>query len=109
MSIYLPLDQSVFIIQSPDLSHIFDCDLEQNQTGVIMKRKGPHYPQYSYDIIRIHSLLIYSDIIECNIVGITKTLLLRCILFISKIKNGDKVSTGQYMNYQSFTNVQFNI
>ena len=63
-----------------------------------MKGKGPHYPQYSYDIIRIHSLMIYSDIIE---------LLLRCIPFISKVKSGDIISTGQYMNYQSFTNLQF--
>ena len=62
ISIYLPEDQSVFIIQSADLSHIFGCDLEQNQTDVITKGKGPHYPQYSYDIIRIHSLMIYSDL-----------------------------------------------
>ena len=48
-----------------------------------MKGKGPQYPQYSYDIIRIHSLMIYSDIIEYNIVGDTKTSLLRCIPFIS--------------------------
>ena len=48
--------------------------------------------------------MIYSDIIEYNIVGDTKTPLLRCI---SKVKNGDIVSTGQYMNYQSFTNLQF--
>ena len=85
-AIHLPEDQSVFIIQSADLSHIFGCDLEQNQTGVIMKRKGPHYPQYSYDIIRIHSPMIYSDIIEYNIVGVTKTPLLRCIPFIYKVK-----------------------
>ena len=107
VAIHLPEDQSVFIIQSADLSHIFGCDLEQNQTSVIMKEKGPHYPQYSYDIIRIHSLMIYSDIIEYNIVGDTKTPLLRCIPFISKVKNGDIISTGQYMNYQSFTNLQF--
>ena len=88
------------------MSHIFGCDLEQNQTSVIMKGKGPFYPQYSYDIIRIHSLMIYSDIIEYNIVGDTKTPLLRCISFISKVKNGDIKSTGQYMNYQSFTNLQ---
>ena len=106
-AIHLPEDQSVFIIQSADLSRIFGCDLEQNQTGVIMKGKGPPYPQYSYDIIRIHSLMIYSDIIEYNIVGDTKTPLLRCIPFISKVKNGDIISTGQYMNYQSFTNLQF--
>ena len=64
VAVHLPENQSVFITQSADLSHIFGCDLEQNQTGVIMKGKGPHYPQYSYDIIRIHSLMIYSDIIE---------------------------------------------
>ena len=85
-AIHLPEDQSVFIIQSADLNQIFGCDLEQNQTGVIMKGKGPHYPQYSYDIIRIHSLMIYSDIIEYNIKGDTKTPLLRSILFISKVK-----------------------
>ena len=106
VAIHLPEDQSVFIIQSADLSHIFGCDLEQNQTSVIMKGKGPHYPQYSYDIIRIHSLMIYSDIIEYNIVGDTKTPLLRCFPFISKVKNGD-ISTRQYMYYQSFTNLQF--
>ena len=92
----------MFIIQSADLSHISGCDLEQNQTGVIIKGKGPKCPQYSYDIIRIHSLMIYSDII----VGDTKTPLLRCIPFISKVKNGDIKSTGQYMNYQPFTNLQ---
>ena len=107
IAIHLPEDQSVFMIQNADLSHIFGCDLEQNQTGVILKGKGPHYPQYSYDIIRIYSLIIYSDIIEFAIVGDTKTPLLRCIPFISKVKNGDIISTGQYMNYQSFTNLKF--
>ena len=97
----------MFIIQSSDLSHIFGCDLEQNQTGVIMKRKGPHYPQFSYDIIRIHSLMINSDMIEYFIVGDTKNPLLRCIPFISKLKGGDTISTGQYMNYQSFSSLQF--
>ena len=72
-----------------------------------MKGKGPQYPQYSYDIIRIHSLMIYSLIIEYNIVGDTKTPFLRCIPFISKVKSGCINSTGQYMNYQSFTKLKF--
>ena len=42
VDIHLPEDQSVFIIQSADLSHVFGCYLEQNQTGVIRKGKGPH-------------------------------------------------------------------
>ena len=41
IAILLLEDQSVIIIQSADLSHIFGCELEQNQTGVIMKGKGP--------------------------------------------------------------------
>ena len=71
-----------------------------------MKGKCPPHPQYSYDIIRIHSLMIQSDIIEYNIVGHTKLPLLRCILFISKVKNGGIISTGQYMK-QFLTNLQF--
>ena len=64
----------MFINQNADLSHIFGCDLEQNQTGVIMKEKRPHYPQFSHDIIRIHFPMIYSDNIEYNILGDTKPL-----------------------------------
>ena len=42
----------MFIVQSSDLSHIFGCDLEQNQTGVITSGKVLHYYQCSYDIIK---------------------------------------------------------
>ena len=69
----------------------------------MMKEKGPHYPQYSYDIIRKHSLMISSDIKEYNKVGDTKTPSLHSIPFNFKVKNGDIMSTGQYMNHQSFT------
>ena len=75
----------MFKIQSADLRRIFGCDLEQNQIGVIMKGKVPHYPQYSYDIIRLHSPMIDKDIIEKNVVGDAKIPLLRCIPFISKV------------------------
>ena len=30
-----------------------------------------------------------------------------CFLFISKLKSGDVITTGQYMNYQTFSNLQF--
>ena len=39
IAVHLPENQSGFIIQSSDLCHIFGCDLEQNQTRVIMKIK----------------------------------------------------------------------
>ena len=64
-------------------------------------------PPFACDIVRIHSLMIYTDIVEYNIVGDTKAPLLRCFPFISKVKSGDVITTGQYMNYQTFSNLQF--
>ena len=108
--------QKVVIILGNDTSGLSFCStvLGQifgnnvgNQFGVLMKGKGPHEPQFAYDIVRIHSLMIYSDLVEYNIVGDTKAPLLRCFPFISKLKGGDNITTGQYMNYQTFSNLQF--
>ena len=88
---------------STDLGHIFGNSVG-NHFGVLIKGKGPHEPQFAYDIVRIHSVMIYSDLVEYNIVGDTKAPLLRCFLFISRLKGGDIIITGQYMNYQTFSN-----
>ena len=72
-----------------------------------MSGAGPHFPKFPYDIVRIHTLMIYIDIVEYNIVCDTKAALLLCVPFISKVKNGDMISTGQYTNYQKFPNLQF--
>ena len=69
--------------------------------------KGPHKPEVAYNIGRIESLMIYTDLIEYNIIGDTQIPLLRCFLFISKLKSGDIITTGQYMNYQTFSNLKF--
>ena len=78
-----------------------------NKFGVLMKGEGPHEPQFAYDIVRIHSLMIYSGLLEYSIVGDTKVPSIRCFPFISKLKGGDIILTGQYMNYQTFGNLQF--
>ena len=44
--------------------------------------------------------------IDCKIAGDTKAPLLRCFRFISKLKAGDIVATGQYMSNQTFSNLQ---
>ena len=72
-----------------------------------MKGKGPQEPQFAYDIVRIHSLMIYSDLVEFSLVGDTQAPLLRCFSFIWKLKGGDIIATGQYMNFQKFSNLQF--
>ena len=51
-----------------------------------MLGKSPHEPEFAYDIDNIHSLMIYSTLVEYNIVGDTKTPLQRCFPFISKLK-----------------------
>ena len=94
----------MFIIQSADLSNIFRCDLEQNQT------LGYHERKRSTLFLRFYKNTIpndFSDVIEHNIGGDTKILLLRCTPFNSKVNNGDITFTRQNMNNQSFTNLQF--
>ena len=91
---------------STGLGHIFGTNVG-NEFGVMLRGKGPHKPEFAYDIVRIHSLMIYTDLIEYNNVGDTKAPLLRCFLFISKLKSGDIITTGQFMNYQTFSNLRF--
>ena len=99
-------DTSGIAFCSTDLGHIFGNNVG-NEFGVPMIGRGPHEPEFAYDIVRIDSLMIYSNLVEYNIVGDTKVLLLRCFPFISKLKGGDIITTGQYMSYQTFSNLQF--
>ena len=106
--IYLANEGSGHAFLSTDLGHIFGS-FDGNEFGVMLRGKGPHKPEFAYDIVRIHSLMIDNDLIEYNIVGDTKAPLLRCSLFISKLKSGNIITTGQYMNYQTFSNLQFRL
>ena len=98
---YLANEEWSLAILSTDLGHIFGGDV-RNDSGLLMRGKEPHY-----DIVRIHSLMIYTDIVEYNNVGDIKAPLLRCFPFITKLNSGDIITTGQYMNYQTFSNLQF--
>ena len=104
--IILANDTSGLAFCSTDLGHIFGNNVG-NQFGVLMKGKGPHEPQFAYHFVRIHSLMIYSDLVEYSIVGDTKAPLLRSFPFMSKLMGGDIITTGQCMNYQTFSNLQF--
>ena len=93
VEIYLAYETSGLAFFSMDLGHIFGS-IVGNEFGVLLRGKGPHKLDFAYDIFRIHSLMIYTDLIEYNIVGNTKTPLLRCFLFISKLKSGHSITTG---------------
>ena len=106
VKVYLANEESSLAIFSTDFGLLFGENV-RNDLGILMSGKGPHEPTFAYDIIRIHSLIIYTDIVEYNFVGDTKAPLLRCFSFISKLKSGDIITTGQYTNYQTFNNLQF--
>ena len=104
--IMLANDNSGLAFCSTDLGHIFGNNVG-NQIRVLMLGKGPHQPEFASDFVRIHALMIYSDIVDYNIVGDTKAPSLRCFPFFSKLKGGDIITTGQYMKYQTFINLHF--
>ena len=106
VKVYLANDESRLAIFSTDLGHIFGGDV-RNDSGILMSGKGPHEPTFAHEIVRIHSLMIYTDIVQYNIVGDTKAPFFRCFPFISKLKSDDIITTGQYMNYPTFSNLQF--
>ena len=106
VKVYLANEESSLAFFSTDLGHIFGRDV-RNDSGILMRGKEPHEPSFAYDIVRIHSLMIYTDIVEYNIVRDTKAPLLRCFPFMSKLNSGDIITTGQYMNYQTFSNLHF--
>ena len=104
--IVLANDTTGLAFCSTDSDHIFGNNVG-NDFGVLVIVKGPHEPEFAYDIVRIHSLMIHSNLVQHINVGDTKVPLLRCFAFISKPKEGDIITTGQYMNYQTISNLQF--
>ena len=88
VEIYPANEESGLAFVSTDLGHIFKSNLG-NEFGVMLRGKRPHKPKFARDIVD------------------TKTPLLCCFLFVSKLKAGQIKTTGQYMNCQTFTNLQF--
>ena len=78
--IYLANEGSGVAILSTDLGHKFGSDVG-NEFGVKMRERRPHTSEFAYDIVRIHSLMIYTELIAYNIVGYAKVALLRCFPF----------------------------
>ena len=106
IEICLANERSGLAFFSTDLGRIFGSNVG-DEFGVMLRETGPHKPEFAYDIVRIHSLIIYTDLIEYNIVGNTKAPLLRCFPFISKLKPVDIITTRLYMNYRTFSNLKF--
>ena len=61
--VMLANDTSGLAFCSTDLGHIFGNNVG-NEFGVLIIGKRPHEPEFAYDIVRIYSLMIYSDLVE---------------------------------------------
>ena len=85
IEIYHANNGSGLALFSTSSGHIFGSNVG-NGIGVLLRGKGTHKPVFVYDIVRIHSLFIYTDLIEYNIVGDTTSPLLRCFPLNSKLK-----------------------
>ena len=80
VEVYLVKGGSGLALFSTDLGNIFG-GIVGNEFGVMSRGKGPHKPKSAYDTVRIHCYMIYTDLIEYNIVGDTKTNC--CFVFFS--------------------------
>ena len=103
---YLANEASGLVFFSTDLGHVFGSNVD-NEFAVMLRGKRPHKPEFAYESVRIHSLMIYTDLIEYSFVGDTKASLQLCFPFILKLMSRNIMTTGQYINYQTFSNLQF--
>ena len=85
VEIYLANERSCLAFFITDLGHIFRSNVG-NDFRVTLRGKGPHKPEFPYDIVRIHSLMMYADPSEYNFVGDTKAPLLNCFPFFQSLK-----------------------
>ena len=101
LEVKLPEARSALNIMSGDISHILGFPM-----SVLLIGEGPHYSNFPVDILRIHSVQVYTDIIEYSIIGDTMAPVLRCFPFVTKMKRNE-ISMPYLMNHHSFAIPQF--
>ena len=77
-------ERSVPALSSTDSRHILDYFV--NTFCVMLRGERDHKPDFAFIIVCIHSLKIYTDLIEWNYAGATKAPLLRCFAFFRNRK-----------------------
>ena len=101
VKITLPHRDAVLSFPRNDLASILG--FHQNK---ILQGPEVHESQFPTDILRIHTVMVYTDIVEYSIVGDTKAPLLRSFPFTQRVSH-DAVSVTKYMSCTSFDKLQF--
>ena len=104
VKIYLAREKFGLVFFNTYMGHTFRCNFD-NEFGVRLRGKIPHKLEFAFDIACLHSLMIYTHLVEYNIVFDTKGALLRCFPPISKLKAGDNITTRQFIKSQTFSNL----
>ena len=63
VKIHFANERSGLAFFGTDLAHIFGSN-DDNGFGVMLRGKGTHKPETAYSLVRIHSLMIYTVIME---------------------------------------------
>ena len=86
----------------------FEVSNAGNEFGMMLRDRGNHKPEFSGDIVSITlSNYIHKLDWKQNVVD-KKAPLVRFFSENSKLITGDIITTGQCMNYQTFSNLRFN-
>ena len=75
---YLANESSGLALFSMDLEKIFGSIVD-NQFGVMLRKEGPHKPVTAYGIVRTHSLIKYTHLIETKLLATQKH---HCCVFL---------------------------
>ena len=96
----LPHKDSLLVLGSPDLSAILGFPVNYCLDNTVTKSVFPT------DILRFHSIMVYTDIIEYSVIGDTKAPILRGFPFEQRLSH-DRISVTKVLNNSRFDNLQY--
>ena len=99
---YSAKEKSGLAFFNTDLAYIFGTNDGRKLVVILIKK----YLRFCSLHCLIQSLMINRDLIEYNTFADTEPLLLRCFPFISRLTVGNNITTGSYMNCQTFSNLK---
>ena len=108
MTFTLQMKDLVLHFLKTDLGHVFGRNVF-NEIGVVFRGEELDKPKFAYDVVRRRSLMVYTNLIEYNLVGVTKAPLQCYFLSFSKLRAGDIMTTGRHVNYKTFSNLLFRL
>ena len=68
LEIQLAIERSGLAFFKMDVGHIFGSNVG-NENGLTLERQRAHQPDFAYHFVRIHTFMVYTDLIEYNILA----------------------------------------